>query len=122
LERTGYKDNGSRIRWMESSVLSPLCRRQRAIPSVLEAAETKDMNLSPRQQAIYDTVLASSRSGIQAKKLVASIFDSNTPKNWGALRVHIFEINRKLKEHGQRIKGRRDAGYVLLNDKGDTDG
>lgn len=80
------------------------------------------VSLSARQQRIYNEVVAGGQKGAPTARLIQSAFEGTPPKSaWGVLRVNIFEMNRKLKERGQRIKGRRDVGYVLVeeSDSGD---
>lgn len=77
--------------------------------------------LSKRQREIYDAVVASGPRGMQTSALLSAIYGDSPPKSaWGVLRVNVFEINRKIRERGQRIKGRRDAGYILVRE-GDSD-
>lgn len=72
-------------------------------------------NLSNRQREIYNTIVEAGPMGIKTKDILASVYgDHPPPSAWGVLRVNVFEINRKIRDHGQRIKGRRDVGYVLL--------
>lgn len=73
--------------------------------------------LSRRQRDVYNNVVASGPRGITAKSLLSAIYGDNPPKSaWGVIRVNVFEINRKIKNRGERIKGRRDLGYVLIRD------
>jgi hypothetical protein len=75
------------------------------------------LSLSARQRRIYDVVVSGGQRGAPTKKLLEIAFEGTPPKSaWGVLRVNIFEMNRKLKDRGQRIKGRRDVGYVLVED------
>ena len=75
------------------------------------------LELSPRQKVVYEAVLASGRKGIQAKKLIEASYDGKPPKSaHGVLRVNIFEINRKIRYQGHKIKGRRDAGYFMVEE------
>lgn len=75
------------------------------------------ITLSKRQRDVYNAVVASGPRGIPARSLLSTVYGDSPPKSgWGVLRVNVFEINRKLKPRGQRIKGRRDAGYVLIKD------
>lgn len=76
------------------------------------------VSLSARQTDIYNVILESGMNGVQTNNLIASVFGENPPASAkGVIRVNIFEINRKIKEAGQRIKGRRNAGYVLTNER-----
>lgn len=78
-------------------------------------------NLSGRQQDIYNAVAASGRRGVQSRKLIELIYGDAPPENAsGILRVTIYEMNRKMRERGHRIQGRRDAGYVLVQNKDDA--
>ena len=57
------------------------------------------------------------------KSLISAVYGTEPPKSaWGVLRVNVFELNRKLKKRGQKIKGRRDLGYVLIKDSDDEVG
>lgn len=74
-------------------------------------------NLSRRQQAIYDAVVSGGPRGAPVNSLIKAMYGDDRPRSaGGVLRVNIFEINQKIKERGQRIRGRRDVGYVLLED------
>lgn len=78
--------------------------------------------LSKRQREIYDTVAAGGPRGAPVRKLLSAVYGDEPPKSaWGVLRVNVFEINRKIKDRGQRIKGRRDVGYVLIEDRDDVE-
>jgi hypothetical protein len=78
------------------------------------------ITLSKRQRDVYEAVAAGGSRGITVKALLSTVYGSEPPKTgWGVLRVNVFEINRKLKERGQRIKGRRDIGYILIKEKDD---
>lgn len=75
------------------------------------------MALSKRQREIYDAVAAGGPRGTTVRTLLSTVYGDEPPKSaWGVLRVNVFEINRKIKDRGQRIKGRRDVGYVLIGD------
>ena len=75
------------------------------------------ISLSKRQRDVYNAVVAGGPRGVTVKALISAVYGDNPPKSgWGVLRVNVFEINRKLKKRGQRIKGRRDLGYVLIKD------
>lgn len=82
------------------------------------------MELSKRQRSIYDHVAGSGPGGAPVLGLLHHVFGEEPPaSSWGVLRVNIFEINRKIKERGQKIKGRRDVGYILTgNRSGETEG
>lgn len=72
------------------------------------------MDLSTRQQTIYDHVARSGPRGATVSELLDTVYGSDRPESaWGILRVNIFEINRKIKTRGQRIDGRRGWGYFL---------
>lgn len=76
------------------------------------------ISLSRRQREVYDAVVAAGPKGITARALVQTVYGDNPPKSgWGVIRVNVFEINRKIRDRGERIKGRRDIGYILINDK-----
>lgn len=78
--------------------------------------------LSKRQREIYDAIASSGPRGTPVKALLSSIYEGDPPKSaWGVLRVNVFEINRKISDRGQRIKGRRDVGYVLINENDPTE-
>jgi hypothetical protein len=75
------------------------------------------ITLSGRQREIYSIVASGGPRGTPAKRLISAVYGDKPPKSaWGVLRVTVFEINRKLKERNQRIRGRRDVGYVLTRD------
>lgn len=74
-------------------------------------------NLSRRQQAIYDAVASGGPRGAPVTSLIKAMYGDDKPRSaGGVLRVNIFEINQKIRERGQRIRGRRDVGYVLIED------
>lgn len=74
-------------------------------------------NLSRRQQAIYDAVASGGPRGAPVTSLIKAMYGDEKPRSaGGVLRVNIFEINQKIRERGQRIRGRRDVGYVLIED------
>lgn len=76
------------------------------------------LSMSNRQRKIYSSVAASGPRGVTTQNLIAIIYDDDPPKSaGGVLRVNIFEINRKIRNRGQKIIGRRDIGYVLIDDK-----
>jgi hypothetical protein len=75
-------------------------------------------NLSRRQQAIYDAVVSGGPKGAPVSSLLKAMYGDEKPRSaWGVMRVNIFEINQKIRERGQRIRGRRDIGYVLVQDR-----
>jgi len=81
------------------------------------------ITLSKRQREVYTTVAAGGPRGVTVKSLISAVYGDDPPKSgWGVLRVNVFEINRKLRERGQKIKGRRDLGYVLIKDSDDEIG
>lgn len=74
-------------------------------------------SLSKRQGVIYNAIAESGTKGVQMKKLISLVYEDTPPLSaGGVIRVTIFEINRRIKERGQRIKGRKDAGYILIAD------
>ncbi len=75
------------------------------------------ISLSARQRAIYDAVAAGGEQGAPVHRLLHAVYgDEQPPSAWGVLRVNVFEINQRIRDRGQRIRGRRDLGYVLIND------
>lgn len=80
-------------------------------------------NLSRRQREVYDAVVASGPSGISTEALISVVYGDTPPKSgWGVIRVNVFEINRKIKDIGQRIRGRRNIGYILLSNNNQVNG
>lgn len=78
------------------------------------------LSMSQRQREIYTAVAAGGPRGIPTKQLISVIYGDDPPGSAGVvLRVNIFEINRKIKDRGQRIKGRREIGYFLVGNSGD---
>ena len=78
--------------------------------------------LSNRQRDIYAAVAAGGPRGIPTKNLISVVYGDDPPGSAGVvLRVNIFEINRKIKDRGQRIKGRRDVGYFLIGNDNDDE-
>lgn len=74
------------------------------------------VDLSSRQRKIYDAILESGPKGVKKERLLETVFGAPHPDSApGVLRVNIFEINRKIRSMGHRIKGRRDIGYVLTH-------
>ncbi len=69
--------------------------------------------MSGRQRAIYDAVAKAANIGIKTERLV-DLIDSNGPGGPVVLRVQVHELNKKLTEVKQRIRG-SGGSYWLIN-------
>lgn len=74
--------------------------------------------IPPRQQRLYDMVVASGRDGIPSNQLIRAMYEdgeSMTPAGMTVLRVQIHLLNKQLAMLGKRIKGFRGSGYRLVD-------
>lgn len=71
-------------------------------------------DMSKRKKRIYDAVVVAGPGGIIPDDLQAIMNQGGGKGGNIVLRVHINELNGKLKPYKQKIKGHRSLGYRLI--------
>ena len=72
-------------------------------------------SMSVRQRKIYDAVVSAGKDGISQGDLLHVMYDKIIPPGGQVvMRVNVHEINKLIKELGQRIRCQRYGKYRLV--------